>query len=73
LIEALGGGGSLPCWINDARCSTWDGKLGPSEPLRGPPAAATAAGDGERLLITVLMTVVLWILLKIMLPGGART
>ena len=41
--------------------------------MRGPPAAATAAGDGERLLITVLMTVVLWILLKIMLPGGART
>jgi hypothetical protein len=59
LIDALGGGGSLPCWISVARCSTRFGRLGPSTPLRGPPAAVTAAGDGVGLLMTVLMTVVL--------------
>ena len=28
LIEALGGGGSLPCWISEARCATDGGKPG---------------------------------------------
>jgi hypothetical protein len=31
------------------------------------------AGDGLGLLMTELMTPVLWMLLKMMLPGGART
>jgi hypothetical protein len=72
LIDALGGAGNLPCWISEARCSTWDGNAGPSVPPR-PPAAAIAAGAGAGLLITVLITVVLWMLLKMTLPGGART
>lgn len=68
LIEALGGVGNLPCWISEARCWTCVGKLGPSVvgpgvPVRGPAAAAIAAGAGAGLLITVLMTVVLWMLL----------
>lgn len=69
LIDALGGGGNLPCWISVARCSTRDGKFGPrvagpdAPALRGPAAAAIAAGVGAGLLITVLMTVVLWMLL----------
>ena len=73
LIEALGGGGNLPCWINEARCATVFGNVGPRVPVRGPPAAATAAGVGAGLLMTVLMTVVLWMLLKMMLFGGAAT
>jgi hypothetical protein len=72
LIDALGGGANLPCWISEARCATAFGKAGPSVPPR-PPAAAMAAGDGLGLLMTVLITVVLWMLLKMMLPGGART
>lgn len=66
LIEALGGTGNLPCWISAARCVTAAGKAGPAP--RSCPAAAAAAGlpggagsDGR--LITVLMTVVLWMLL----------
>ena len=68
LIEALGGVGSLPCWISDARCATAGGSDGPTAPCWRP-AAATGAG----LLMTVLMTVVLWMLLKMMLLAGAAT
>jgi hypothetical protein len=73
LIDALGGGASLPCWISDARCTTAFGKVGPTTPVRGAPAAASAAGDGVGLLMTVLMMVVLWMLLKTMLFRGAST
>jgi len=72
LIAALAGGGNLPCWISEARCAVELGKAGPSVAPR-PPAAAMAAGDGAGLLITVLMTVVLWMLLKMTLPAGATT
>jgi hypothetical protein len=72
LIDALAGGGNLPCWISEARCAVEFGKAGPSVAPR-PPAASIAAGDGLGLLMTPLMTVVLWMLLKMMLPGGART
>ena len=73
LIEALGGGGNLPCWMSEARWATLLGSVGPRVPVRGPPAAAMAAGVGAGLLMTVLMTVVLWMLLKMMLFGGAAT
>jgi len=73
LIDALGGGANLPCWISDARCATVFGKVGPTTPVLGAPAAASAAGDGAGLLMTVLMMVVLWMLLKTMLFGGATT
>ena len=73
LIEALGGGGTLPCWISEARCATVLGSVGPRAPVCGPPAAAMAAGVGAGLLMTVVMTVVLWMLLKMMLFGGAAT
>ena len=51
------------------------GRVRQSRPERGTASTgrAMAAGDGAGLLITVLMTVVLWMLLKMMLPGGART
>jgi hypothetical protein len=73
LIDALGGGCNLPCWISEARWATLLGNVGPRVPVRGPPAAAMAAGVGAGLLMTVLMTVVLWMLLKMMLFGGAAT
>ena len=66
LIEALGGVGSLPCWMSAARCETAAGSAGPAAPW-----APAAAGAG--LLMTVLMTVVLWMLLKMMLLRGAAT
>jgi hypothetical protein len=66
LIEALCGVGSLPCWISAARCETAAGSAGPAAPA---PAAAAGAG----LLMTVLMTVVLWMLLKMTLFAGAAT
>jgi hypothetical protein len=72
LIDALAGAGNLPCWISVARCAVEFGKAGPSVAPR-PPAASTAAGDGLGLLMTPFMTVVLWMLLKMTLPGGART
>jgi len=68
LIEALGGVGSLPCWISVARCETAAGSAGPTAPCWAPAAAA-----GAGLLMTVLMTVVLWMLLKMMLLRGAAT
>jgi hypothetical protein len=66
LIEALGGVGSLPCWISVARWATAAGSDGPTAPCW-----RLAAGAG--LLMTVLMTVVLWMLAKMMLFGGALT
>jgi hypothetical protein len=64
LIEALCGTGNLPCWISAARCVTAAGNAGPAP--AGCPAAAAGlpggTGSGGR-LITVLMTVVLWMLL----------
>ena len=73
LIVALGGIGALPCWISAARCTTACGTAAPAGLARpaiagarlpGPgPAAAPAptagAAAGGRLM-TVLMTVVLW-------------
>ena len=69
LIAALCGTGSLPCWISEARCATAGGSAGVAAPARpaaapGPPAGAAGW------LITVLMTVVLWMLLKTTLFGG---
>jgi hypothetical protein len=71
-IVALGGIGALPCWISAARCATACGTAAPAGLARpatagarlpGPaPAPTPAAGAGGR-LITVLMTVVLWMLL----------
>ena len=87
LIAALGGTGALPCWINVALCATAGGSVGVAPPCPGatgepgrlialapspPPGPATgAAGCG--LLITLLMTVVLWMLAKMMLFGGGAT
>lgn len=95
LIEALGGGGSFPCWISEALCATAGGSAGPAAigiapPCPGAPLAPggkaaplpfgrmlpapgpIGPGCGGRLM-TVLMTVVLWILAKIMLFGGGLT
>jgi hypothetical protein len=89
LIEALGGIGSFPCWISEAFCATAAGSAGPappgatapcpgaalvpSAPGRPPaPEDPGATGAGGRLM-TVLMMVVLWILAKMMLFGGAAT
>ena len=84
LIVALGGIGALPCWINVARCATAGGRLGVALPGAGATAAAgargrpavpmpgDAAGCGGRLM-TLLMTVVLWMLAKMMLFGGGAT
>ena len=66
-IVALGGIGALPCWIRAARCATACGTAGPAVVARPAtagarlpgPGAGPAAGGGGR-LITVLMTVVLW-------------
>ena len=82
----LGGGGSLPCWISITRCWTflgscgvavvvWGGGVGVGVPGPGVPSAgapeAGAAGGGW--LMTFLMTVGLWMLLKMMLFGGGAT
>jgi hypothetical protein len=79
-IVALGGIGALPCWIRAARCVTACGKAGPAGLARPAtagarlpgPAPEPVGGAGGR-LITVLMTVVLWMLLKMMLFGGGAT
>ena len=89
LIEALGGTGSFPCWISEARCATAGGSAGPvaagiAPPCPGAPIAPgrlrwrlpapgpNAPGCGGR-LITVLITVVLWMLAKMTLFGGGLT
>ena len=41
LIEALGGGGSFPCWISEAFCATAGGSAGPA-----PGGTVFAPGDG---------------------------
>ena len=84
LIVALGGTGALPCWISVALCATAGGSVGVAPPCPGatgepgrPPALAPspptgAAGCGG-LLITLLMTALLWMLAKMMLFGGGAT
>ena len=83
LIAALGGTGALPCWISVALCATAGGSVGVAPPCAGttgepgrpialaPSPATGAAGCG--LLMTLLMTVVLWMLAKMMLFGGGAT
>ena len=84
LIEALGGTGNLPCWIREAFCATEGGRLGeaadggvppaPDRPFAAPaPAPAPVGPAWGGWLITLLMTVVLWMLAKMMLFGGAAT
>jgi hypothetical protein len=70
LIEALGGTGALPSWISDARFATAGGSAGlaaPGAAKAARPAApctgiAPGPGGGGGRLITLLMTVVLWML-----------
>jgi hypothetical protein len=61
-----------------ARCNAAGGSDGAAEtrpPATGglTPAAPSCAGVGLRLLITVLITVLLWMLLNTMLFGGGTT
>ena len=82
LTEALGGTGNFPCWISEALCATEGGRPGdaadsgvppaPGRPLAAPAPGAAGPGCG-RWLITLLMTVVLWMLAKMMLFGGGAT
>ena len=75
LIDALGGTGALPCWISVALCATEGGSaavaapgaatgappLAPSGAAAAPcPGTGPAPGGGR--LITLLITVVLWML-----------
>jgi hypothetical protein len=86
LIAALGGTGNLPCWISVAFCATEGGNVGVAPPCPGPAVTAGAtevplalrpspppATGGDGLLMTVLITVVLWMLAKMMLFGGGAT
>jgi hypothetical protein len=87
LIVALGGTGALPCWISVALCATAGGNVGVAPPRcagatapAGAPgrpiglAPGPAAGKGVcGLLITLLMTALLWMLAKMMLFGGGAT
>jgi hypothetical protein len=87
LIVALGGTGALPCWISVALCATAGGNVGVAAPCLGAtvpagngegpvalaPSPATGAAGCGGLLMTLLMTVVLWMLAKMMLFGGAAT
>jgi hypothetical protein len=68
-IVALGGIGALPCWIRAARCATACGTAGPAGLARpatagarlpGPGPGPAPAGNACGRLMTVLMTVVLW-------------
>ena len=70
LFAMLGGTGNLPCWISDARCLTEGGRTAVAVGVAGGDAAGAAVpgvgaagGAGGGWLITVLMTVVLWMLL----------
>jgi hypothetical protein len=87
LIVALGGTGALPCWISVALCATAGGSVGVAPPGRGaavavgnpagPPALAPSPATGAAgcggLLMTLLMTALLWMLAKMMLFGGGAT
>jgi len=88
LIVALGGTGALPCWISVALCATAGGSVGVAPPCPGaigepgrPPALALSPASGPapgapgcgRLLMTLLMTALLWMLAKMMLFGGGAT
>lgn len=82
LIEALGGTGSFPCWISEARCATAGGNAGPAPgdtagrpafALDRPPTPGTTGPGGGGRLMTLLITVVLWILVKMMLFRGGTT
>ena len=87
LIAALGGTGALPCWISVALCATAGGSVGVAPPGRGatvaagepagPPALAPSPATGAAgcggLLMTLLMTALLWMLAKMMLFGGGAT
>ena len=87
LIVALGGTGALPCWISVARCATAGGSVGVAPPCPGAtgapgrptalasrPAPSLSPGNaGGGLLITLLMTALLWMLAKMMLFGGGAT
>jgi hypothetical protein len=73
LIDALCGTGILPCWISDARCATAGGRAGPGVATRVAAAAVGDPGAADGWLITVLMTVVLWMLLNTTLFGGGAT
>ena len=82
LIEALGGTGNFPCWISEALCATEGGRPGvaaaggappvPDKPFAAPAPGPLGPGCGGW-LITLLMTVVLWMLAKMMLFGGGAT
>jgi hypothetical protein len=61
LIDALGGVGSLPCWISEALCATAGGSVAVA-PLAAGSALAAPGPVGAGWLMTVLMTVVLWML-----------
>jgi hypothetical protein len=80
LIDALGGTGNFPCWIREAFCATEGGRPGDAADGGAPPAPGGPfappgpAGPGcGGWLITLLMTVVLWMLAKMMLFGGGAT
>jgi hypothetical protein len=66
LIDALGGTGSLPCWIREARCATAGGTAAPAGEARpdtagaGLPGERPAAAAAGGWLMTLLMIVVLW-------------
>jgi hypothetical protein len=70
VFARLGGTGSLPCWISDARCLTEGGRAAVAAVAAcgdtagaAVPGVGTTGGAGGGWLITVLMTVVLWMLL----------
>jgi hypothetical protein len=62
------------CGIKEAFCATAAGKVGPTDPVAtaGAVPGVTALLTTD-LLITLLMTVVLWMLAKMMLLGGGAT
>lgn len=55
LIDALGGTGSLPCWISEARCATAGGSDGPGVAARAAAAAVGELGVGAGWLIAVAL------------------
>ena len=87
LSVALGGIGALPCWISVARCATAGGNVGVAPPCptaAGEPGRPTALAPspapgpsprapGGGLLMTLLITALLWMLAKMMLFGGGAT